>query len=55
MALAISTRQPFSEVKTWTDREVDTAWKLVHDAQKEAERDTPRKSEPGAGGPQYSG
>lgn len=51
MALAISAQQPYSEVLTWTDRDIDTAWELIEQAQKKG--GDGRK--PGAGGPQYSG
>jgi hypothetical protein len=56
MALAISSQQPFSEVLRWDDdRLIDTAWDLIHEAQKAESRGKHSKRGPGAGGPQYSG
>jgi hypothetical protein len=34
---------------------IDTAWELLHDAEKRIESGAQRKRQPGAGGPQYSG
>lgn len=52
MVLAINTAQPYSEVLTWNDRDVATAWHLIEQAQKKTRGDG---RGPGAGGPQYSG
>jgi hypothetical protein len=54
MALAISTGQSYLDIRDrWDDREVDTAWALIQEANRKAESRGRRG--PGAGGPQYSG
>jgi hypothetical protein len=55
IALAISARQPLSEVMTWDDRTRATAWELLHDTEKAAKRGSRNSTTPGPGGPQYSG